>query len=206
MKNTLILFVLLTNILCGQDTTRTKARTKEYYLTFADFSPFTIHLKYKKQISQKTFFKLGLINLSGSYNEYGQNNPLTSPVGHTNYSGGLQIGLEFRKVLSNKFTLFHGPNINYTYQKSIFRNIDPTIPASQQRDILETHTGSVPYSLGLLFNLSANILVSAEINPSINYVTNTAQKGQNPLANTYSNSIGFSLDNRYGLISLVYRL
>lgn len=206
MKKILILFVLITNILCGQDTTKTKVKAKEYYLTFADFSPFTIHLKYKKQIRQKSYFKLGLINLSGSYNEQGQRNPLTSPMATTNYSGGLQIGLEFRKTLSNKFTLFHGPNVNYTYQKSIYRTLDPTIPTSQQKDIFETHTASIPYSLGILFNLTTNILISAEINPSINLVTNSSRKGQNSLSNTYSNSLNFSLDNRYGLISLVYRL
>ena len=116
MIRLLILFSFIANIGLGQDTL--KKKTKEYYLSIADFSPLNIHIKYKKQIGKKTFFKIGLINMSGAFSNQQPNNSTSFPTKTSNLSGGLQIGIEFRKQLTDKFTFFHGPNINYVYSVS----------------------------------------------------------------------------------------
>lgn len=182
-----------------------KAKIKEYYLTFADFSPVSIHLKYKRQIGKKIFLKIGFINLSAYKNSQKPFDPNTFPTETSGYSAGLQIGIEFRKALTNKFSLFHGPNLNYTYSNSTFRLLDPAIPTKEQKDISVSQTSSIPYTLGILFNINANILIAGEINPAINFMTTDFKKGQNPKLNSTTTNTNFSFDNRYCLISIVYR-
>lgn len=203
MIRLLILFSFLANIGLGQDTIK---KTKEYYLAVANFSPLNIQIKYKKQIGKKSFFKIGLINVSGAFSNQQPNNSTSFPTKTSNLSGGLQIGIEFRKQLTNKFTFFHGPNLNYVYSISTTRSLNPAIPQREQTNTLEDHTGSIPYTLGLLFNMSKHILIGAEINPSINISQSNSKYGNNPSLNSTYTNINFSFDNRYGLLSIVYRL
>ena len=188
----------------GQDSVKT--RIKEYYLTFANFSPATFQLKYKRQISKKIYFKIGLVNLSASENSQTTQDPNYLPTSSSSYSGGLEIGLEFRKHLTKKFSLFHGPNLSYIYQKNIFRQEDPAISNFQQRNTTQNYKFSIPYSLGILFNLNSNILIAAEINPNINYNYIEYKSNFNPNTNHISKNINVGLDSRLMLLSIVYRL
>jgi hypothetical protein len=206
-NTTLTLFVILASALYGQDTTTTTATSKirEYYLTVSDVSPVRINIKYKRQAGQKSFIKLGLINLSAFKETRGQNSSATFPVSGINYSGGILFGIEFRKPIGSKFSLFHGPNLSYLYQKAVLWRLDPSLPVNQQRDNVDSHTASIPYSLGLLFNITSNILLSAEINPAVSFFYEISKTGEDPRGR-YTDKISFALDNRQGLNSLVYRL
>ncbi|MDX2172426.1 MAG: hypothetical protein SFY56_04855 [Bacteroidota bacterium] len=188
----------------GQDSVKT--RIKEYYLTLADFSPVTLQLKYKRQIGKKTYIKIGLVNLSAYSNEQQLENPNFFPTYNSGFSGGLELGIEFRKQLTKKFSVFHGPNLSFSYLQNMSKTLNPAIPTSQQKSISESYRGSIPYSLGILFNLNSNILVSAEINPNINYNYQTYKNGQNPQANNISQNINIGFDNRIVLLSIVYRI
>ena len=203
MIRLLLLFCFLANISLGQDTIK---KTKEYYLAVANFSPLNIQIKYKKQIGKNSFFKIGLINMSGSFGDQQPNNSTSFPTKTSNLSGGLQIGIEFRKQLTDKFTFFHGPNINYVYYISTTHLLNPAIPQRQQTNTSEEHTGSIPYTLGLLFNMSKHILIAAEINPSINISQSNSKYGNNASLNSTFTIVNFGFDNRYGLLSIVYRL
>lgn len=204
MIRLLILFSLLANIALGQDTI--KKKTKEYYLSIAGFSPLNIQIKYKKQIGQKTFFKLGLVNISGAFSDLQPNNSTAFPSKTSNLSGGLQIGIEFRKQLTDKFTFFHGPNLNYVYSISKTLYLNPAIPQREQINISERHTGSIPYTLGLLFNMSKHVLIAVEINPSINISQSNSKYGNSQSLNPSYTNINFMFDNNYALLSIVYRL
>ena len=188
----------------GQDSVKT--RIKECYLTFADFSPVTLQLKYKRQIGKKTYIKIGLVDLSAYANEQQSQDPNHFPTYSLGYSGGLELGIEFRKQLTKTFSVFHGPNLSFIYRQSMSKLLNPAIPQSKQKNISETYRGSIPYSLGILFNLNSNILVSAELNPNINYNYQTYKDGQNQQANNIFQNLNVGFDNRIVLLSIVYRL
>jgi hypothetical protein len=195
-----ILLMLLSMPGKAQDTTRHKIR--EYYLTLGNFSPINVNLRYKKQIREKMFFKVGLVSLSANYNHSG--NGSTFPTSNENYSGGLECGVEWRRTMTKKLTLFHGPALRGVYELSVNRNRNPAVPQNQQTMAVQSLSGSVPYSIGLLFHAYENFFVSAEINPSF-YFSYRDNLAQNPFQHAYGVNAGFGFDNRYGQISLVYR-
>ncbi|MBI2720820.1 MAG: hypothetical protein HYX39_01465 [Bacteroidetes bacterium] len=203
-KHIILLFIFgLSLSTFAQDSV--KIRSKEYYLTLANFSPLTLQLKYKQQIGKKTYFKIGLVNLSASGNSQENSSPIYFPTYNSAYSAGLEVGIEFRKQLTTKFQVYHGPNISFSYRHSSSRLTDPAIPRSQQKNISESYKGSLPYSLGILFNINSNILISAELNPNITYSYLYYKNGQEPQSNRISQHISIGLDNRVVLVSLVYR-
>lgn len=177
---------------------------REFYLSIDNFSPLSLSLKYKKQIRQKTYFKIGLVSLSASANDFGPGQYTNAfPVKSQRYSGGLEIGIEFRKVLSKKLSFFHGPSLRGIYQYQSQRILDPSIPPSKQKNEMGIFNAVLPYSLGLLFQVTGNFYVSSEINPAIYYSTNQNVAGINQ--NGYNYNFGFELDNRSVIFSLVYR-
>jgi hypothetical protein len=201
----ILIFLCIYNLSSfGQDSIKTK--TKEYYLTLADFSPVTLQLKYKQQIGKKSYFKIGLVNLSAYYNSQHSQSLNYFPTSNSGYSGGIEVGIEFRKQLTKRFTLFHGPNLSFSYNKSALRVLDPSIPQANQKNTSQSYSGSIPYTLGILFNLSSNILIAAEIDPNIKYNYMSNKNGQNNLLNNISENISVGFDNRIVLLSVVYRL
>lgn len=199
MIRTLFAIFFVTSVAFGQDSTAKKNR--ELYLTFANFSPLNIHLKYKHQIGQRTYFKIGLVNLSASHIEYIPNSPQNYKNSDAFYSGGAEIGIEFRKVLTERFSLFHGPNLRYDYRTDIRIVSNPFV--SNQKNVTEAHTGSIPYTVGVLFNLTPKLLLAVEVNPLISF-TRLKSSSTAPAPNI-AHTFNFSLDNRSGLLSFALR-
>ena len=201
MARSLLFFIFFANVAFGQEPSTT--RNNEFYLTLADFSPLNVHLKYKKQIGARTYLKFGLVNLSASRTEFIPNGGAVST--RTTYSGGLEIGIEFRKELTEKLTFFHGPNIRYSYQATIEKM---NVPITDDKTTTDVHIASIPYSIGVLFNLTPKLLLAAEINPSVNFgqtqVRNTS--GSLTYTGTTTTNFNFAFDNRFGLLSLVFRI
>lgn len=204
-KLIILLFICIYSLSSfGQDTVKT--RIKEYYLTFADFSPVTLQLKYKRQIAKKTYFKIGLVSLGYSENSQVMQNPNLTPSFNRYYSAGLELGLEFRKHLTKKFSLFHGPNLSFIYNENISIRQDPLISPYDLKTTMQTYRFSIPYSLGILFNLNSNILVAAEINPNISFNHQVYNNNYTPNSNVISENLSAGVDNRLVLLSIVYRL
>jgi hypothetical protein len=204
--STAVFFLAVAHGQTAQDTIKTEKKVREYYLGFTDIAPLNVSIRYKRQLSKKTFFEIGLIKLSASiYNSIPDNT--TSYITHSfNYGAGFNTGLEFRRALTDKFTFFHGLNLGYTFNQSIAETENPALPVNQRKTLLQQHGGWLSYTFGLLYKLNNHFLFSAEINPglSINYIT--FDNGQNPHLNYTSTSADFNLDNRNGFLSLVYRL
>jgi hypothetical protein len=199
----MITFLIISTTVISQDSI--KPKINEYYLGLAGFSPLSIQLKYKRQIKEKTFFKVGLIELFANTNSRAYSNSSQSKTNYWRYSAGLEIGIEFRKLISNRFSLYHGPNINYSYSRDQSRVFSPILTQEQQKTSITRNNFSLPYTLGILFNVTSNILISAEINPAISYAIVDLKNGQNPSVNTNESYVNFNFSNRLGLLSIVYR-
>lgn len=198
-----ICFVLLHVFTNAQDSIR--KRTKEYYVSLAGINPVNMQLKFKKQIGKKTFFKIGLVNLSLTETNTNPVNTTTFKSSTLSYSGGLELGMEFRQSLSKRFDFFHGPNIGGSYNYSEYKLLDPSVPGDKQRDITTVYRGSVIYAFGVLFKVTDNFLVAGEINPTI-YVSESHYKdGLNPQNNSLNTNNGFSFGTSLGIVSLVFR-
>lgn len=204
---TIILTILCINSIStmGQDTTKTK-KIKEYYFTLADISPLNVSIKYKRQLKNRTFLKIGLVNLSAHSSTSFSNASNSYPTRLFGYSAGLESGLEFRKAITDKFTFFHGLNLSFTYETSTNIMDNPTLPTNERRTVIQAYKGGISYTLGLLFKLNNHFLFSAEINPALSFTNSTRDYGQNPSMNYTSISSDFLFANKNGLLSIVYRL
>jgi hypothetical protein len=189
----------------GQETPK-PAKTKEYYLAVVDISPINFSIKYKRQIKNRTFFKIGLVDLSASDQTVSSSLSSTYSTGTSLYSAGLECGIEFRKPISDKLSFFHGPSLSYKYRIDISKTDNPALPPDQRRFESQTMTPGVVYSLGLLFRFNDHFLMSAEINPYVSYSFRTFNSGPYPQYNTKSNTANFGFSNRYGLLSIAYRI
>lgn len=194
MKTTqkaILIAVIIFGSLTGfaQDTVKTK-KIREYHLSVNDFSPLNVSIKYKRQLKNNTFFKVGLVNLSG--NIAGTSN---SGYYNTSASVGFLVGFEFRKPITDKFTFYHGINLGCSYHATVYETASKTL-------ITENRSLQVPYTLGLLFRLNDHFLLSAEINPGINFVHHGNYNG---ISTTYNFSSGLNFGTNYGHLALAYR-
>jgi hypothetical protein len=186
----------------AQDTTGTMR--KELYISFVNFSPLNFSLKYKKQIAPKRYFKIGLVALSANISSSKAPSGASFPITNSSYSGGIELGIEFRKAITKKLSLFHGPSLNCIYQYSLRKDLNPSVPQNQQKKDSDVISGSIPYTIGCLFQVYTNFHVAAEINPSIYGSYRRSEVNANGGRGTsYDGGLGF--DNRYAGISLVYR-
>ena len=186
----------------GQDTIKTEKKIKEYILTFADFSPINVSIKYKRQLKSRTFFRIGFVNLKARSTNYYPTNSTSFLTHYYDLSAGLECGLEFRKNITDNFTFFHGPNLSFTYSTNIDKSDNPALPLSRRRSITQIYDYGIPYTFGLLFHLNGHFLLSAEINPAL-FVY---YKSPSPQYNVAIFSPSISFGNKYGLLSLVYRI
>lgn len=197
-----ILFTLLTVTIfftlpaLAQDSIRSPYR--EIYLS-TTFTPFRFDVKFKKQLRPKTFLKIGLVNLSANMNGNDNNVSPGFPIRSVSYSGGLEAGIEFRRGLNKRLTFFNGPSLRVLYQYASTVNTNPQ-PGQNFRS--ESAALAIPYTLGILYEASRNILVAFEVNPTIQLNTQVSRNGSNRI---YGYNAGFQLDSRGVLLSAVYR-
>ena len=196
----LFLITLVSYSSFAQDSTKTTGKVKEYVVSLSSLSPMNIGLRYKQKLIANTFFKVGLINVNAGNSRTVPEVSTSYANESTNFSVGAELGLEFRKKLSDNFWLFHGPSLSYTYNINIYKTENPTIPEDQRKKASKGYTASIPYSIGILFRLTGPFLMSAEITPAISYRYSKLDN----VTKTYTPSIGFT--NYYGFISLVYRI
>jgi hypothetical protein len=198
--------ILLTGLLfnslslSAQDSTKTKKIT-EYYISLANVSPLNVSIKYKRQLKNNLFFKVGLINLSVTENDNLPSISTSYPTHHLAISSGLLFGLEFRKAITDKFTFYHGINLSFSYSTSISKTDNPNLPLNERKTTSLSYSGAIPYTLGLLFQLNKHFFLSAEINPNITFTT-----GTNSINNNRTFASSLSLGTNYGVLSLVFRL
>jgi hypothetical protein len=183
----------ITPIVAQTEDRATAEKNKEFFLSFTDFSPLSISIAHKRQLKNNAYLRFGLVDMSLQTSSNFSKNSIRSSI---SYSVGMEAGVEFRKLVTENFTFYHGPSVSATYGNNISR-IDTLAIASVQSP---SYTGAIPYSLGMLVKLNDHFLLAAEINPGI---TITYRKFS---SSNYNISTDFSFSNRFALLSLAYRL
>lgn len=170
-----------------------KPKTNEFFLSFTNLAPLNVGIKYKRQIKNNTFLKVGIIDLSFSTNNYISNNAVKT---NFYFSLGVEGGIEFRKKITEHFTFYHGPNINFAYANN-FTKIDslglPTVKTPSLR-------GGIPYTFGMLIRLSEHFFLAAEVNPGV-YVTYNQYSSK-----SYNVGTSITANNKLAVLSFAYRL
>ncbi len=200
----LAVFTLNSLFIFGQDNTDKKI--KEVFVAFNDFSPFNVSVTYKRQVKNMTFFKIGLVNLSAHGSSTTPVSTSYFPTSTYNFVAGLECGIEFRNSLTEKLSIFHGPNLRFVHETSIFKVDNPAIAERQRKNIAQRSTVGIPYTMGLLYNLNERILFSAEINPGLFFAYDTVKHGLSDQDDRNRYSMDFMLSNKFGLLSIAFRI
>ncbi|MPM03648.1 hypothetical protein SDC9_49915 [bioreactor metagenome] len=183
-------------------------KTKEYCFSLplpADLSALSFGFDYKMQFKNSTFLKLSALSLSYTNQENTPTSTSDFSTAYMAYSGGLGVGLEFRKNLSDKFTFYHGPGIGVSYQYSENTNNDPAVSLDFRQYSNQTMIYNVNYSLGFMYSVCEHFLVSAQLSASFNYRDGKNEYSMNPSSNNTSKSFYGGFSDEIGSISLIYR-
>jgi len=167
-------------------------------LTFDDLS-----LKYARFVANNLWFKVGVINLDGSFHK---NMPSVGSYNSTNSSlnGGLLIGVEKQKS-ANKLELIYGLNIQMMYNYSNYTTENPSVPLIQRDINAYKYTPGIGFGLGFFYKINPSVLLGFEINPSLNYAFTNGENSSTGYA--YKNrDFYFSFTNNGALLTLKYRL
>lgn len=191
----LLASAICSGLLSAQDTIIRK-HVKEIYLSVSNVNPLNVGLRYKTQIGEKTFLKLGLVDLQYRVDKSNFIPPNREKIVNTTYSGGLLFGLEFRKQITERFTFYHGPNVGFNINYNETKRTGGFAYSTTEVKSNTNYTAQLPYTFGFLFALSKEFLLAAEINPSVYYSEN---------ANNRSNTLGVNLSSNSALLSMVYR-
>ncbi len=155
-------------------------KIREVYLGISSLTNLNLSITYKKQIAGSRFLKLGFSNLFGSRSEQLPKNPFENYTTTTALSGGTSVGLEFRKPLSSKLTLFQGPNLHFGFQSTTYRNHDTSLSKKQNLSGSYAFSSGISYTLGLLLQVSPHILFAIDVDPYISYSVGKTYNGNAP--------------------------
>lgn len=188
----------------AQDTTKVKKKS-EYLLTVSGFSPLSLALKYKKQIKNLSYFKLGIVNMNISRTHYKPPSSSTFPYDITNYNAGIEFGFEFRRIISDFLTFYHGPNMDCSFGYHIYNINNPALPIKQRKDYTYSVNPGISYSIGLMGKITKNVLIAFDINPGINYRFSESINNQSSTYITNTRTLNFNFENSFVQLSIVFR-
>lgn len=196
-----IIFMSIISLSMAQtDTIENKLKRKEFHLRIQNFSPFSIGIAYKQQVKPKGYFVVSLVNLGFGKRKKTPNQSFNYPQKITQASAGLTLGYEFRKELKKKFTIYHGPNIGYTY--SLLKNEIDNPNILERINKVNNHSALINYNVGFMYQFHKNILASAQISPQFRYTRSIDKNGSNI---TKEDDYNFSFSNLAGTLAIVFR-
>src|SRR5436190_12082665 len=105
------IFCAISGQLMAQEEVAPAGKIREVYLSTSSLTNLIFSVQYKQQLKGSEFLKIGFTNLFMSRNEMLPSNTGQLKTATTNLNGGTVLGLEFRKDLGSRLTLFQGPNV-----------------------------------------------------------------------------------------------
>ena len=180
-------------------------RIKELHFGVSALNPLSFGLMYKIQLKKNNFFKIGLVNVSGSFNKGKTNNSQNFETNSFGYNIGGQIGFEKRKQVNNKLNFYHGPQIGYEHEFNLSRVFNPSLTQNEQTYISLMRSGFIGYSIGLMHQFNSNFFIGADINPSVSYNIYSINNGLNPSSNYSNEAVNFNFNSNIARLNLIYR-
>lgn len=159
----------------------------ELHFSFSNLNPTRFGLQYKRQFANNKYLKFGLTNINLGYRHQAES---------ISFGGQLEAGVEFRTALSKRFSLYHGPSLRFGY--NTYRSTGTTtglIPVYP----LNHYSISIPYTIGVQFNVTNKFGIGLESSPGIN--ANFQKIGNNFDLNNVNAGFGGEI----GRFSLIYR-
>jgi len=190
-----IALAVTATILCFTATAQIDSSKKsEFGLQFTSTSSFGICYKFG---SSNMLFRISAASLNGAsnstdYNSYSYNNNTSTitPNGSTSSFGiGLNIALEFRKPIGNRFYFYCGPALINSFSQSNTNTVTPqaytngyynssnvyTIQSVEVNNITDTKITTINSGLGCIiggaYNLGKSFSFGVEIVPSVTYTS-----------------------------------
>ena len=190
----------------AQETTQSTTLKNEISVSTSKLSFDNLSLKYARFISNDLWFKVGFIDLEGSYQK---NMPSVGLPQGSSYNstkstlnGGLLIGIEKQKSI-NRLEFTYGLNVQMIYNYSNYTTGDPNVPVIQRDINVYKYIPGIVSDLAFFYRINSSFLLGFEINPSINYAF---INGNSDSGYTYKNrDFYFSFTNNGALVTLKYR-
>jgi len=207
MKLKIVLLALgisLSQFNYAQDST--KKKIQEIYFGINGISPLALTIMYKHQLRKNVFLKLGTFRLAYTNIETPSTNINQFPTRDTYYSGGISMGLEFRKQISEKVTFYHGPNGAYRVEHGRNQVFDGSLILENQISFSNNTTPGIFYTVGFLYKLNNHFLIGTEVSPGINYSQSTTSNWSSIYGRqTFTRTSIFGNLNSGGFAQIVYR-
>ncbi len=198
---TLIFFPLLLVAFTGKAQTTPYPLTSEFYLTIMNPVNLTSWgLQYKSEYKKERYVTLSVANLISGYGESLPKSTGFFSESHFVIHPEIGIGLEKRKNLDDKLMLAYGPTVGGSLDYSWKKTNDPSLPLEDRTSSSLVLHPFIGYSVGLLYPISKNFLLSAYLNPRLALSYN----------NKTDNSVTYNLDlyvsSEWLAFSIVYRM
>ncbi len=208
MKNLFISIIFLlfvfNSAIYSQESKEKSVLKDEVSISASNLKFDNLSLKYAKLISTDLWLKLGVINLSGGVHK---NFPTMGDYNSkdSRFNGGLLIGIDRQKSLTQKLEILYGLNLQMSYNYSLHNNENPSLPMSQRNIKVNNYNPGLGFGLGVFYKINRSVLFGFEVNPSICYSFTNGNLSNNGLP--YKNrGFDFSFNNNVAQVTLKYRL
>jgi len=165
-------------------------KTKEIGLVFSSLNSFG--LRYKCG-NEKTLFRITALVLNGTnttndYSNYSYNNVSDAVPSSSSKTlgGGLNIGIEKRKQINDKFYFFYGADLINSYNENktttytpstssigVYANGTYTMRSTILNNSSDTHSWTMSSGIGILigaaYRISNSFSIAAELLPNVSY-------------------------------------
>ena len=156
---------------------------------------------FKSEIKPNRFLRFGATNLDYSHQVNNPGDPQNSK--NLFFSGSIQLGLENRVKLTEKFFAFYGVDLatSLNYQKT-----EMLSPEDNSFIRSRTFMPGFSFGSGFIFNIIRNLSVSLELEPSIfmRFTFNESDYLSNPTKSKTSAYI-FDFNSDDVILALIYR-
>jgi len=203
--------VIAMALICGFQLAAQESGTsesKEYWISAPlpqNFNPFSLTFDYKMNLKNNTWLSISALDLSFGISKHSHSNSYEFASTSMSYSGGVGFGLEFRKTLTPKLTLFHGPQLYYSYANDIYKTNSPAYAVGQNKMLTRRHTGGISYPIGLMYSINDHVFVAAQLSPGAAFHYNDFENRMNPTSGMQTTSGSFGFTDNVGSISIVLR-
>lgn len=183
---------------------------REVYFSSSSFLDGPYDFQYKAGIGDNLFWRIGLVNISASFNEYASSMPSLStdfPERHFFLRAELHSGLEKRLKIAHKIYLFYGADL--IFQSRFIREFDMDPYLSNEQDVLWSRSlgGGLGFSTGLKIYLMKGFSFGAYFSPSLIYKNTKVEyrnEDNNIEFNVY-NFIEFNTNSNAVRFALIYQ-